>query len=79
LTLINSTPYTVAGDTAVAYVIPSGTSRIFEVHGVVNNKNGVVGAQEFKITKVFYSDTLTNLKKSYIDFGIEWLRVSLVI
>lgn len=69
-------PATIAGDTRFAYAIPAGTSRVFTVSGSMRNRTGVQGVQEFKITKIFYSDTLTNLKKSYIDFGLENLRVT---
>ncbi len=76
LTLIQTTPATVAGDTSTVYVIPSGTSRTFDVNGTISNKNGTQGLQEFKVTKVYFADDTTNTQEFNVNFGLEGLRVT---
>lgn len=56
------------------YVVPAGSSRTFTLSGVIDNTNGTSGAKEFKITAIRFSDTVSDLTKSSINFGIDALR-----
>ena len=78
LSLMSATSATLAGDTTNFYQIPSGSSRVFTLNGVMDNTNGTYGAKEFKITNIYFTDATTNTtvnaQKYNIGFGLEALK-----
>jgi hypothetical protein len=70
---IESAVKTIAGDVPNAYVIPAGSSRPFELTGIIDNTNGTAGTKTLALTEIHYS-TSKNLIPVQILSGPVLLR-----
>jgi hypothetical protein len=56
-----------AGDSDIAYVIPAGTSRSFEITGIIDNTLGTPGQKFLSVTSIEYSYYKNLSQVLYID------------
>jgi hypothetical protein len=56
-----------AGDSDIAYVIPAGTSRSFEITGIIDNTLGTPGQKFLSVTSIEYSYYRNLSQVLYID------------
>lgn len=73
---MSTVPPTLAGDFEKAFVIPSGSSRMFTISGIIRNADGVAGLKTLKVTGVSYKNLISDQKSETVREGLENLKIS---